>query len=114
MALPVQQIDHTLAALADPARRKIIDRLIEGPSRASDLAEFVAVSRPAMSKHLRTLLETGLIEEVAAEGDRRQRVYRLQREPFAALQIWLDDVHGFWTDQLTSFKQHVEKKASDP
>ncbi len=110
MNAPLTQLDETLSALADPARRRVIEALTHGPKRASELAETVSVSRPSMSKHLRTLLDSGLIAEIPTEGDRRARIYRLQREPFAALQIWLGEVEEFWTDQLASFKEHIESR----
>lgn len=103
-------IDRTLAALAEPTRRRVIDLLRERPRRAGELAEAVDVSPPLMSRHLRTLRLHGIVEETHGDpADTRVRVYQLRREPFVELRGWLDDVEAFWTDQLSAFREHVEK-----
>ena len=70
------------------------------------------MSRPAMSRHLRILRRAGLVEENDLEDDARVRLYRLRQEPFLELRAWLDDVEGFWIDQLEAFKEHVERSGS--
>jgi DNA-binding transcriptional ArsR family regulator len=107
--VPVE-LDGTLTALADPARRAVVDLLQREPRCSSALADALEISRPAMSRHLRILRQAGLVEEASLEDDARVRVYRLRREPFAQLRDWLEDVDGFWTDQLTSFKRHAEAR----
>jgi DNA-binding transcriptional ArsR family regulator len=102
------RIDDTLAALADPTRRGVVDLLRRRPRRAGELASAFAVSPPTMSRHLRVLRTRGLIEEQPGTGDFRVRLYRLRREPFSELQEWLRDVEAHWTAQLDSFKAHVE------
>lgn len=102
-------IDGTLAALADPTRRRVIDLLRERPRPAGELAAAFAVSPPAMSRHLRLLRTRGLVEEQRDEQDARLRVYRLRREPFARLQAWLEEIEALWTDQLGAFKAHAER-----
>jgi DNA-binding transcriptional ArsR family regulator len=103
-------LDHTLTALADPARRAVVDLLQREPRCSSALADALELSRPAMSRHLRVLRQAGLVEEASLEDDARVRVYRLRREPFSELRGWLDDVEGFWTDQLAAFKRHAEAR----
>lgn len=103
-------LDQTLAALADPTRRAIIDLLREQPLRSSEIAAALSTSRPAMSRHLRVLRRSGLVEEDGLEDDARARVYRLGRAPFAELRSWLDEVEAFWGDQLQAFKAHAERK----
>lgn len=107
-------VDRTLAALADPTRRRVVDLLRQGPMRAGELAATVHTSPPAMSRHLRVLRATGLVEAATGEGDARLRVYRLRPEPFADLQAWLDQVQAFWAEQLGSFKRHAERTRSRP
>lgn len=102
-------LDRTLSALADPTRRGVVERLLRGPCRAGELADALATSPPAMSRHLRVLRTRGLVEEVRGEGDARLRIYRLRREPFADLSGWLDEVAAFWDDQLDAFQRHVER-----
>jgi len=104
-----KKLDRTLLALADPTRRGVVDLLKKRPRRAGELADALAMSPPAMSRHLRLLRSTGLVEEGAEADDARVRVYRLRHEPFTALRTWLDDVESFWEGQLDAFKAHAEK-----
>src|SRR5215469_14415525 len=105
-------VDTTLAALADPTRRQVVELLRERPRRPGELAAAVATSGPAMSKHLRVLRASGLVEveteTAGAEHDARLRIYRLRPEPFMTLHAWLDQVQAFWADQLGAFKEYAE------
>lgn len=103
-------LDQTLLALADPTRRGVIELLRQEPRRASDLADALHMSRPAMSRHLRLLRKSGLVSESEPDHDARVRVYRLEPEPFAELREWLEEVEAFWGDQLRAFKRHAESK----
>jgi DNA-binding transcriptional ArsR family regulator len=104
-------LDHTLAALAEPTRRRVIDLLRVRPRRAGDLAKAAAVSAPLMSRHLRMLRIHGLVEEEHGDPrDSRVRMYHLRRQPFDELSGWLEKVEAFWTDQLGAFREHVEHK----
>jgi DNA-binding transcriptional ArsR family regulator len=102
-------LDATLSALADPTRRGVVDLLREKPRRAGELARAFSLTAPAMSRHLRILRKTGLVEETDLPDDARVRVYRLKPERFASLRDWLDHVESFWTDQLGAFKAHAER-----
>jgi DNA-binding transcriptional ArsR family regulator len=102
------QIDRTLAALADPTRRGVVDLLRKKPRRAGELAAALDMTPPALSRHLRVLRKTGLVEEAEIEQDARVRLYRLRPQPFSGLRRWLDEVESFWEDQLASFKAHAE------
>jgi DNA-binding transcriptional ArsR family regulator len=108
----VSSLDGTFAALADPTRRRVIDLLRSGPLRAGELASAVDMTPPAMSRHLRVLRTSGLVEEEGSADDARVRIYRLRREPFAELHGWLDEVESFWLIQLRAFRAHAERKAS--
>lgn len=107
-------IDATIAALADPARRFVVDTLRSGPRPAGEIARLAGMSRPAMSRHLRVLRLSGLVEEESPEEDSRIRLYRLRREPFSDLEAWLEQVQAFWNDQLAAFKAHAEKRLEGP
>ena len=108
--MPVLDVDQTLAALADPTRRRVVDLLRERPHRAGELAAAVHMSAPAMSRHLRVLRKRGLVEEGHGNpDDARVRMYRLRPEPFTGLQVWLDEVRSYWTQQLDAFKAHAER-----
>jgi DNA-binding transcriptional ArsR family regulator len=104
-------LDQTLLALADPTRRGVVELLRREPRRASDLAELLSMTRPAMSRHLRVLRKSGLVSESEPDHDARVRVYRLEPERFAALREWLDEVEAFWGDQLEAFKLYAEGKS---
>lgn len=106
-------LDTTLAALADPHRRQAVEVLRRGPKRAGDLAEALALSPPAMSRHLRTLRRSGLVEEAGDPFDARVRIYRLRAEPMADLKAWLEETERMWTDQLLAFRQHLEGRAGE-
>jgi DNA-binding transcriptional ArsR family regulator len=112
MATP--SLDHVLAALADPTRRGVLELLRKKRQRASDLADAMAMSRPAMSRHLRVLRKTGLITLDLDEDDARARVYRLRPEPLRALRSWIDDLETFWSAELASFKAHAERTRKPP
>jgi len=103
-------VDRTLAALADPTRRGVVYLLLRQPRRAGEIADALAATRPAMSRHLRVLRRAGLVEESSLDEDARARLYRLRRGPFAELRSWLDEVEGFWGEQLQAFKEHAEAK----
>lgn len=109
-------LDQTFTALADPTRRGVIDLLRKQPRRAGDLADRLGLSRPAMSRHLKVLRTTGLIEPASDDADARARIYRLLPEPFSSLRAWLDEVELFWVGQLAAFKAHAEARAgrTDP
>jgi DNA-binding transcriptional ArsR family regulator len=106
-----EALDRTLAALADPHRRRAVDLLRERPRRAGELAESLGLTPPAMSRHLKALRESGLVEESHPEFDARIRIYRLRSEPMALLKAWLDAAEDLWVDQLSALKAHVERKA---
>lgn len=103
-------LDRTFSALADPTRRGVIDLLRQRPRRAGELATALAMTPPAMSRHLRVLRRTGLVEEDALDEDARVRVYRLRAAPFSALRDWLDEVEAFWSQQLDAFQRHAETR----
>ncbi len=103
------EIDATLAALADPTRRRIVELLLDRPRRAGELAAAFEISTPSVSRHLRVLRRSGLVRGHGVDMDARLRVYELRQEPFIALAAWLDQVQAFWTDQLGAFREHVER-----
>jgi len=103
-------LDGTFAALADPVRRGVIELLRRKPRQASELADALSMSRPAMSRHLRVLRKSGLVSESEPEHDARVRVYQLEPQRFAQLRSWLEEVEGFWGEQLTAFKLHAERR----
>lgn len=102
-------LDRTLAALADPHRRRVIELLRERPRRAGELADAVGLNPPALSRHLRTLKASGLIDEQHPAFDARVRIYSLRPKPMANLKAWLEQTEQLWQLQLAAFKAHLER-----
>ncbi len=96
-----------LAALGDRTRRELVDRLASGPLSVRELADTVAVTRPAVSQHLRVLKDAGLVSE-RAEGTRR--IYRLEPAALAALRDQLD---AFWRQALLGYGSAVDAVDDD-
>jgi DNA-binding transcriptional ArsR family regulator len=96
-----------LAALGDPTRREIFERLGHGPRSVGDLARDLPVSRPAVSQHLRVLKEAGLVSDQAV-GNRR--IYRADPSALAALR---DQVDRFWSKALAAYKATVENASEE-
>src|SRR2546430_1561958 len=107
-----EQVDRFFEVLADPTRRQVVQLLGEGPRRAGQLAAATGSSSPAMSRHLRILLEAGPGAHGRVPNDPRIPVFRLNPEPVVAVQAWLDQVQAHWREQLGAFKRHVEDKES--
>jgi DNA-binding transcriptional ArsR family regulator len=107
-------VGELFAALADPTRRQVVQFLGQGPRRAGELAMAAGVSAPAMSRHLRVLLQAGLVADERTAADARARVFRLRPQPVAAIAAWLDQLQAHWDEQLQSFKRHVEGKPQRP
>jgi DNA-binding transcriptional ArsR family regulator len=105
-----RNIDATFAALADPARRRVVELLGQKPRRAGELAEALDLPAPAMSRHLRELKSAGLVEETHPEFDARVRIYALKDGARADLKKWLESTERMWANQLASFKAHIEKR----
>ena len=105
-------LDETLLALADPTRRRVVDLLRKKPRRAGDIAAALEMSPPALSRHLRVLRKSGLIEDSGVDDDARVSLYRLKPEPFETLREWLEEVEAFWTMELAAFKAHAERTRS--
>jgi DNA-binding transcriptional ArsR family regulator len=96
-----------IAALADPTRREVFERLRSGPLAVGEIAAALPVSRPAVSQHLRVLKEAGLVTE---RKDGTRRLYRVDPTGVAALRDYFD---GFWTDALAAFKAAAEAEQKE-
>jgi DNA-binding transcriptional ArsR family regulator len=109
MGLSAQsKVDRVLAALADPHRRRVVEVLRERPRSAGEIARAVGLNPPALSRHLRRLRKSGLLEESHREFDARLRVYALRPAPMADLKRWLEETERLWVEQTAAFKAHVE------
>ena len=99
--------DRALAALADPTRRIVFERLAAGPQAVGELAQGLPVSRPAVSQHLAVLKSAGLVVD-RAEGTRR--VYQIDPAGLGPLRAWLDQ---FWDRALDAFRAEVESEPEE-
>ena len=103
MATVLLDHDRVLDALGHPTRRRIIERLRDGPLAVGELADGLPVTRPAVSQHLRVLGRAGLVTS-RTEGTRN--LYALAPDGLDELRRWLD---GMWGDVLAGFAAHVRE-----
>ncbi|GAC1577516.1 MAG: metalloregulator ArsR/SmtB family transcription factor [Candidatus Dormibacteria bacterium] len=95
----------TFEVLAEPTRRRILELLLVAERPVGDLVEAMAVSQPAVSKHLRVLRQAGLVEvRIAAQ----RRIYRVRTEPLRAVDQWLQPYRRLWASQLDALDRHLE------
>jgi DNA-binding transcriptional ArsR family regulator len=95
---------HAFEAVADPTRRRILELLGDGERSAGDLASQFAISRPAVSRHLRMLRESGLVE---ARGDAQRQLYSLRRDGVDEIGDWVDTLRAFWSQRLDALDSHT-------
>lgn len=95
--------NRVFAALHDPTRRAVLERLRRGPLPVGELAQGLPVSRPAVSQHLKVLKEAGLVDD-RSEGTRR--IYHIDPKGLGAMRAWLDQ---FWDAALSAFAAELER-----
>src|SRR5687768_17905849 len=98
---------RAFAALSDPTRRQVFERLAAGPRAVGDLADGLPVSRPAVSQHLKVLKEAGLVTD-RAEGTRR--VYQIDPHGLGQVRAWFD---RFWDTPLEAFAAEAERQEAE-
>jgi DNA-binding transcriptional ArsR family regulator len=101
-------LDAAFAALSDSSRREMIRMLLHRPRRAGELAQGIAMSPQALSRHLRVLRKAGLVAEQGIEADARVRVYSVHPAAFQPVQQWLTQAEDLWRGQLHAFKSYAE------
>jgi DNA-binding transcriptional ArsR family regulator len=97
---------QAIEALADPTRRRIVELLADGERSAGTLASEFPVSRPAVSRHLRVLRESGLVQ---AREEGTSRLYSLDPAPLQELDAWLDRYRGFWAQRLDALDTQLRR-----
>lgn len=100
----------TFEVLAQPIRRSILDRLRHGEQVVGELADALALTQPATSKHLRVLREAGLVT-VRTDGPRRW--YRLRADPLAEVDDWLAPYRWMWESRLDRLGAHLDTMSDD-
>lgn len=103
-------LDRVFGALSDPTRRAILARLAEeGEATVGELAQPFAISRPAISKHLRVLERAGLVDRTR---DGRVSRCELDAGPMAGAAAWVERYRSFWEGQLEAFARYLEGAAT--
>ena len=96
----------SFAVLAEPTRRTILDLLRDEERPVGDLVDHLALSQPAVSKHLRVLREAGLVD---VRVDAQRRLYRVRPEPLAEIDAWLEPYRQLWSRSLDALGRHLEE-----
>ena|SRR5436305_129521 len=97
----------TFEVVADPARRRILDLLIDGPLAVGELVAGTGLSQPNTSRHLRVLRDAGLVE---SRPDAQRRIYELRPEGLLELERWLAQYRSLWRDSLDALERHLDGK----
>jgi DNA-binding transcriptional ArsR family regulator len=95
--------------LAEPNRRKILDLLRVQERPVGDLVRELAVTQPAVSKHLRVLREAGLVDVTI---DAQRRIYRVSAGPLREIDEWLEPYRKLWSSRLDDLERHLEEMRS--
>jgi len=95
-------------ALADPTRRRIIESLAAGEAAFGELADQFAMSRPAVSQHLKVLKTAGI---VVSRADAQRRIYRLSDDSLDDVEAWLGKVRQFWSQRLDRLEQLLSEES---
>ena len=98
-------VDDVFGVLAHPVRRELLERLAAGERRVTDLAGPVAISRSAVSQHLRLMRNVGVVAERRAG---RERYYRLERDRLGEVESWLMRIDRFWERGLRRLGEHLD------
>lgn len=100
-------LDAALYAVSDPTRRRIVERLMRGPARVTDLAAPFSMSLNGVSKHLKVLESAGLVQR---ECVGREHKLSLRHQPIQRIQKWSSLFERFWTDRLDALAAQVENE----
>ena len=105
------QLDKTFAALADPARRTMLERLVQGPATVSELAKPLPMSLPAAMLHLKVLEDCGL---VTSQKTGRVRTCQIDPKMLSQAEQWVADRRRMWERNLDRLAVWLdETKAED-
>jgi DNA-binding transcriptional ArsR family regulator len=95
----------TFELLAEPTRRRILDLLRDGERPVGELVDRLSMSQPAVSKHLRVLRDSGLVD---VRVDAQRRVYRLRPEPLKEIDAWIEPYRRLWDRRLDRLERHLK------
>jgi DNA-binding transcriptional ArsR family regulator len=94
----------TFELLAEPTRRRILDLLRDGERPVGELVDRLSMSQPAVSKHLRVLRDSGLVD---VRVDAQRRMYRLRPGPLREVDAWIEPYRRLWDQRLDRFERHL-------
>jgi DNA-binding transcriptional ArsR family regulator len=97
-------IDETFRALADPTRRRVVERLCAGPASMTELAQPFPITLPSLSKHLRVLEESGLVRSTIRG---RVRTFRIVPGRLQSAEAWLARQRSLWERRLDQLDEHL-------
>jgi DNA-binding transcriptional ArsR family regulator len=97
-------------ALSDPTRRRIVEMLADGERPVGEIAAEFDISAPAVSQHLRVLLQAGV---VAVRRDAQRRIYRLEGEGLSEIEAWISRVRRFWSGRLDRLETALRDSPTD-
>lgn len=103
-------IAHSLIALADPTRRRMVELLAGRELSAGKIGEAFEISAPAVSQHLKVLKEANIVR-VRVDGQRR--IYALEPDGFAELESWLSQVTRFWNGKLDALERQMRRHKAE-
>jgi DNA-binding transcriptional ArsR family regulator len=96
--------------IAEPSRRRILDLLRAEELAVGELVAAMAMSQPAVSKHLRVLREAGLVD---VRTDAQRRLYRVRPQPLRAIDAWLAPYRDMWEGSLDDLERHLDAMPDD-
>jgi DNA-binding transcriptional ArsR family regulator len=99
-------MDVILQALSDSNRRTVLDALSRAPATASELAALLPIARPGTSRHLRVLLDAGLVD---VQQEAQFRIYSLRPGPLAEVSEWLDRYRSLWTGRMDALHTEIAR-----
>lgn len=108
--MPDDRLSHTFAALADPTRRAILARLIQGETSVTELAQPFAMSLPAVSKHLKVLEKAGL---VSRGREAQWRPCKLDAGPLKDITDWLEPYRQLWEARFDRLEAYLARIQSE-
>lgn len=108
--MKADQLSTTFAALADPTRRAILQRLSEGEATVNELAAPHAISLPSVSRHLKVLEQAGL---VAKSRSAQWRLCRLEPAPLAEADAWMAPYRAFFAERLPRLERQLAQRRKE-
>ncbi len=104
-------MDSAFEIIAEPNRRAILSLLATAEQSVGEIERRLRMKQPTVSKHLRILHDSGLVESTI---DAQRRIYRLQPDALREIEIWLDQFRRFWSSHVEALERHLERMPSEP